>query len=159
MAATAVEVKKTEPSAPVPAPVPASAPVRMPELWRSFHDEMERMFDRLLGGGFAMPSLRRLFDFEPMRRIERTLTIAMPAIDVAENETAYKIIAELPGIEANDVDVTVSGDTVTIKGEKRQEKKKAITCASAPSAPSSAHFRSRKGSIATRSAPNSRKGF
>ncbi len=122
MADTAVEVKKAEPSAAAPAPVPAPAPARTPELWRSFHDEMERMFDRFFGGGFAMPSPRRMFEFEPMRRIERAFTIAMPAIDVAENETAYKITAELPGMEEKDVEVRVSGDMLTIKGEKRQEK-------------------------------------
>jgi len=121
MADTAVEVKKTEPSAPAPAPVAAPAPARMPELWRSFHDEMERVFDRF-SGGFALPSLRRMFDFEPVRRIERTFTFTMPAIDVAENDKSYKITAELPGMEAKNVDVSVSGDTLTIKGEKRQEK-------------------------------------
>jgi HSP20 family protein len=93
----------------------------MPDLWRSFQDEMERVFDRF-SGAFTMPSLRRMFDFEPVRRIERTFTFTMPAIDVAENGKAYKITAELPGMETKDIDVTVSGDMLTIKGEKRQEK-------------------------------------
>jgi HSP20 family protein len=33
-----------------------------------------------------------------------------------------KISAELPGIDAKDIDVSVSGDTLVLKGEKRQEK-------------------------------------
>jgi HSP20 family protein len=117
MADTAVEVRKTTPAAAAPTPAPA----RTPDVWRSFRDEMDRVFDRF-AGAFAMPSLRRMFDFEPMRRIERTFTFTMPAIDVAENDKAYKITAELPGMEAKDVDVSVSGDMLTIKGEKREEK-------------------------------------
>jgi len=124
MADTAVEVKKpaqaTTPRA-AAAPKPAApAPVRTADLWRSLHDEMERVFDRF-AGAFTVPSLRRIFDFEPVRRVQRTFTFTVPAIDVAENPKAYKLTAELPGMEAKDVEVTVSGDMLTIKGEKRQE--------------------------------------
>jgi HSP20 family protein len=117
---TAVEVKKAAPAAAAPTPT-APAPARIPEFWRSFHDEMERVFDRF-AGAFTLPSLRRMFEFEPARRVETALTFTIPAIDVAENDKAYKITAELPGLEAKDVEVTVSGDTLTIKGEKRHEK-------------------------------------
>jgi HSP20 family protein len=125
MADTAVEVKKTTAAAaPGPTPAPASAasaPARTPYVWRSFRDEMDRVFDRF-AGALSMPSLRRMFDVEPGPRIEGTFAFTMPAIDIAENDTAYKITAELPGMEAKNVDVSVSGDTLTIKGEKRQEK-------------------------------------
>ncbi len=46
----------------------------------------------------------------------------MPAIDLSEDEKAYKISAELPGIDAKDIDVSVTGDMLVLKGEKRQEK-------------------------------------
>jgi HSP20 family protein len=46
----------------------------------------------------------------------------VPAIDMSEDEKVYKISAELPGIDAKDIDVSVSGDTLVLKGEKRQEK-------------------------------------
>ncbi len=123
MAKTAIEVKRTTPAASAPSPTAAPAPVpaRTTDVWRSLRDEMERVFDRF-GGAFAMPSLRRMFDFEPVRRIERTFTFTVPAIDVAENGKAYTITAELPGMEAKNVDVSVSGDVLTIKGEKREEK-------------------------------------
>jgi HSP20 family protein len=121
MADTTVEVKKAEQPAAAPMPVPAAAPARRPDFWRSLQDEMERVFGRF-AGAFARPSLRQVFDFEPSRRIERTFTLTMPAIDVAETDTAYRITVELPGMEAGDVDVGVSGDMLTIKGEKRQEK-------------------------------------
>ena len=47
---------------------------------------------------------------------------SVPAIDMSEDEKAYKISAELPGLDAKDVDVSVSGNTLLIKGEKLQEK-------------------------------------
>ena len=63
-----------------------------------------------------------MFDFAPARRIESTFTFTAPAIDVTENGKAYKVTAELPGMEPGNVEVTVSGDMLVIKGEKRQEK-------------------------------------
>jgi HSP20 family protein len=110
MASTPVEVKK---------PVPAPAPV--PDVWRSLRSEMDRLFDRF-SSTFGVPSLRRMFDVEPAWRFESSLGFAAPAIDVSEDEKAYKITAELPGLEARDLDVSISGDTLVIKGEKQQEK-------------------------------------
>jgi HSP20 family protein len=46
----------------------------------------------------------------------------VPAVDRSEDEKVYKISAELPGIDAKDIDVSVSGGTLVLKGEKRQEK-------------------------------------
>ncbi|HXP05082.1 MAG TPA: Hsp20/alpha crystallin family protein [Stellaceae bacterium] len=117
MADTAIEVKKTAPATAL-APVPAPG---APDLWSSLRNEMERVFDRF-SGAFAMPSLRRMFDFTPAHRIESTFTFTAPAIDVTENGKAYKVTAELPGMEPANVEVTVSGDALVIKGEKRQEK-------------------------------------
>lgn len=45
-----------------------------------------------------------------------------PALDMTETNDAVDITAELPGIDAKDVDIIVEGDTVTIKGEKKTEK-------------------------------------
>jgi HSP20 family protein len=43
-------------------------------------------------------------------------------VDVAERENEYEITAELPGMEEKDIEVNVSDDLLTIKGEKREEK-------------------------------------
>ena len=51
----------------------------------------------------------------------------VPAIDVAETDTGLEISAEIPGVVEDDLDVTVQGDTLVIKGEKsadREEKAK-----------------------------------
>jgi HSP20 family protein len=78
------------------------------------------LFDRF-GSGFGFPSLRLMFDVEPAWR--SSFSFSAPAIDMSEDEKAYKISAELPGLDAKDVDVSVSGDMLVLKGEKRQEKK------------------------------------
>jgi len=45
-----------------------------------------------------------------------------PKIDVAESQDAVEVTAELPGIEAKDVDVTHVDDVLTIRGEKKSER-------------------------------------
>lgn len=44
-----------------------------------------------------------------------------PPVDVAETETEIKVSAELPGLEQEDIEVSLGGDLLTIKGEKKAE--------------------------------------
>src|SRR5690349_9255408 len=44
-----------------------------------------------------------------------------PRIDVCETDKELDIDAELPGMEDKDIDVTLSGDLLTIRGEKKFE--------------------------------------
>ncbi len=46
-----------------------------------------------------------------------------PYIDIIENGNKFKVRAEVPGIEAKDLDVTVENNTITIQGEKQEEVK------------------------------------
>ena len=110
MANTPVEVKKT-----------ASAAAAPPDAWRAFRTEMDRVFDRF-AGGWGMPSLRRMFDTEPRFRYESSFTVPSPAVDIAEDDGTYKVTAELPGMSEKEIEVMVSGDLLTLKGEKKQEK-------------------------------------
>ena len=45
-----------------------------------------------------------------------------PSIDVTESDNELKIEAELPGVDEKDVEVTVTDNLLTIKGEKKAEK-------------------------------------
>ena len=110
MANTPVEVKKTAPAA-----------TNAPDAWRSLRTEMDRMFDRF-AGGWGMPSLRRMFDAEPALRYESTFTVPSPAVDITEDDGNYKVTAELPGMTEKEIEVVVSGDMLTLKGEKKEEK-------------------------------------
>jgi len=42
----------------------------------------------------------------------------MPALDVSEREDAYLITVELPGVELDDLQITMEGSLLTIQGER-----------------------------------------
>ncbi len=72
----------------------------------TIQEDLHKMFDRFLGGIERKP-------FE---------TVWAPAIDVFEEDKELVIQAELPGLDAKDVDVTVEEDSLTLKGERKFEK-------------------------------------
>jgi len=45
----------------------------------------------------------------------------VPVFDISENEKEYSVIAELPGIDEKDIEVTLLDGILTVKGEKKQE--------------------------------------
>jgi HSP20 family protein len=45
-------------------------------------------------------------------------------LDVTENEDNFVVKASVPGIDPNDLDITVNGDVLTIKGEMKAEQEK-----------------------------------
>jgi len=49
----------------------------------------------------------------------------IPAVDVAETDTAYQVKAELPGIRKEDLDVTVDDGVLTIKAEHNDNQEQA----------------------------------
>jgi len=49
---------------------------------------------------------------------------AWPAIDVAEEEDAIIVRAEVPGCKADDIDISVHGNVLTISGEKKLSEEK-----------------------------------
>ena len=77
----------------------------------SFYREMNNLMDRVFHG----------FDIEPFGSSELTTGEFMPRVDVKEDEKEIKVTAELPGMEQKDIDVTLSRDSLTIKGEKQEE--------------------------------------
>jgi HSP20 family protein len=71
----------------------------------SLHREMNRMFD----------------DF--LREIDAPGRIgtAWPSIEVSESDDQVRVIAELPGLEERDVEVTLADGVLTLKGHKKVE--------------------------------------
>jgi HSP20 family protein len=49
---------------------------------------------------------------------------AILAVDVSETENEYVVKASMPGIKPDDVQITVHGDTVTIRGESKVEEER-----------------------------------
>ena len=81
--------------------------------WKPFRElatlreDMDRMWNRFLG---EWPSL------EPFGGEWA------PSLDVSETKEDIVVKAEVPGIDAKDIDISLSNDLLTIKGKKEQEK-------------------------------------
>ncbi|MBV7331634.1 Hsp20/alpha crystallin family protein [Chloroflexi bacterium TSY] len=70
-------------------------------------------------------SLDRFFDepfFESHRLWPWRLDEFTPAVDVSEEENAYVVKASVPGVNPDDVEVTISDNVLMIKGESKEEK-------------------------------------
>jgi HSP20 family protein len=51
-------------------------------------------------------------------------TAAALPLDISENENEFVVKASLPGVRPDDVQITVHGDTLTIRGESKSEEEK-----------------------------------
>jgi HSP20 family protein len=78
----------------------------------SFRRDVIRLFDDFLGG-FGFPTLS---GFAPM-----TAATFTPKIDVSETDDELRIVAELPGIDPDEMEITLNDDVLTIRGEKETE--------------------------------------
>jgi HSP20 family protein len=72
----------------------------------SLRQEMDRLWDRFVG---ETPLARRVAEEW------------WPTVDMSETRDSFIVKAELPGLDAKDVEVSISGDVLTIKGEKQKE--------------------------------------
>ncbi|MCX7858159.1 MAG: Hsp20/alpha crystallin family protein [Deltaproteobacteria bacterium] len=60
------------------------------------------------------------FERRPVRTGE--LSEWLPSIDFSETKNSYVVKAELPGIDPKNIDISLTENMLTIKGEKKQEK-------------------------------------
>jgi HSP20 family protein len=100
-------------------------PTDRPAPWRPFENfrrEMDRLFDDFQLGSWRSPFGRTVFDVEPFWRSGEVSWAKAPAVDVVEQDKAYEITAELPGIDESNIDVKFADGVLTIKGEKKEEK-------------------------------------
>jgi HSP20 family protein len=89
----------------------------------SLRDEIDRMFDEIWSGGMLSPFRRRRHGLtEPFRGTPLAWGAGMPVVDVIDKETEVQVRAELPGMDEKDIDVRLSDDTLTIRGEKKEER-------------------------------------
>jgi len=52
-----------------------------------------------------------------------TRPVFEPAVDVVEHDSGYALRAELPGMKPEEIDISVDGNVLTLKGERRFEDK------------------------------------
>ncbi len=79
-----------------------------------FQSEVDRLFERFFGEPFWTPT--RLFgDRWPWGGA------FTPSLDVTETENEILVHVDLPGVDPKDLDISVSGDMLTISGERKEE--------------------------------------
>lgn len=78
------------------------------DLWEAF-DGLRGDMDRALDF-FSLPDAAGLFD-----------KTTAPAVDVVETDEEYLVVADLPGVDKRDLEVSVTGSLLAIKGVKKSE--------------------------------------
>ena len=75
---------------------------------RSAQDEMAQM----------SPMLAHALGLQGQPQGSGTATAWAPALDISERKDAYLVTVELPGVEADDLDITLEDGLLTIQGER-----------------------------------------
>ncbi len=90
-----------------------TVPVRREEErpTRTLQRDMNQLFDEFFKG----------FGIAPFRTFEGAWDAFSPRVDVAESDEQVQISVELPGMDEQDIDVSLSRDVLTISGEKKEE--------------------------------------
>lgn len=98
--------------------LPVSAEKKMApaaERWSPFENlrsEIDRVFNDFTPGFFD----------RTLARFPNAFMRTMPAVDFVETDKAYEFTAELPGLDAKELDLTLANGILTVKGEKRESK-------------------------------------
>ena len=75
-----------------------------------FRRDMEDLMNRFFGGNIMVPGPEGDW---------------VPSINIADSDGDVRVEAELPGMRPEDIDVNVSGDLLTLKGERKEEREEA----------------------------------
>lgn len=80
------------------------------------HREVDRLFEDAFRGFGMSP-------FKPEGGASMTLAgLLKPQVDVGATEKEYTITVEVPGVDEKDIKVEIANNTMTVRGEKKQEK-------------------------------------
>ncbi len=78
------------------------------------HREIDRLFEAWFHGtGFPSPD---------RRHFRMTDALLKPTVDISATDEKYTIEVEIPGVDEKDIKLELKDDTLTLSGEKRQEK-------------------------------------
>ena len=78
--------------------------VRISDPWTAMRQEMNELISNIWGGNGT------------------SLNSFAPALDVAEKDNSFELHMDVPGMEAKDLDIQVQGNTVTVSGNRKEEK-------------------------------------
>jgi len=99
--------------------------------------DWERRFDvPLLGQATQTPTQTAITPQQPLKATQLTPfsgrgldvwssphALYWPAIDFVENDNNFQLTADVPGLQKGEIDITVQGNNLVLKGEHKEEKK------------------------------------
>lgn len=74
-----------------------------------FQSEMEDLLQRMFGDGHP----------------NKEGSVWVPQVDVSETEREFLVKVDLPGVETKDIDISISGGMLMLKGERKEEREEA----------------------------------
>jgi HSP20 family protein len=84
------------------------------DIFSGFGRDVDYLLDEILGGsltGYVTPETRGAY---------------APRIDIKETEKGFEVAAEMPGMDREDIDVSVHKGVLTLSGEKKVEKEEKV---------------------------------
>ena len=85
---------------------------RQLDPFRNLREEVDRIFDDFF----------RSWSRPWSGWLEPTRAGFVPSVDLKETDEEFIITAEVPGVSKDELDVTITEDSVTLRGERREEK-------------------------------------
>lgn len=115
-AKTSAETEAAKPEAAKPKQeLQPALPARLPSRW----EDLDHFFEQFLRRNWLRPWRLDWPSFPEIGLPE----IKTPKVDVIDRDGEVLVKAEVPGVDKKDLDISVSDDSVTIKGEIRKEEK------------------------------------
>ncbi|MGN6208519.1 Hsp20/alpha crystallin family protein [Asticcacaulis sp.] len=96
-----------------PARKEAVSVVRGDNPIRGLQNDVNRLFNDFFGD-LSFPSWDNFFG----DRFTSAMSMKMPALDLRESDKAYTLVAEVPGMQAKDIQVSTTDGCITLAGEK-----------------------------------------
>ena len=87
---------------------------RPEDAFRELTRRMNSLFDDFRGASGFLPATERLFG---------SLETFAPKVELKESDTEVAVNAEVPGLKEKVVDISLANGVLTLKGEKKSEKK------------------------------------
>ncbi len=81
------------------------------------YEEMERVFDDIFSRGWLRPLRER------MGELALPWEGRVPKLDVVDRDNEVVVRAEVPGVKKEDLEISVTGNLFTIRGQARREEK------------------------------------
>ncbi len=98
-------------------PVPWRGPSELAHMAK----DMERLMEESIGHGWGQRGLPFLRRWQALKRAEEWA--ASPKVDVYEEGNDVIVKTEVPGMEKDEIEISLDGNTLILKGEKKKEEK------------------------------------